>query len=552
MFDAYLKVALLGRPNVGKSTLFNRLIRSNRAITHDRPGVTRDRMEGIVRPKDSLRYTVIDTGGVTLASSSTLGEGPDELQGFEEEILLQAEDAVKDAALLCLVVDAREGLTPMDRHLADFLRTRGKEIFLVVNKIDGPENADIMLAEFYELGFDMLPISASHGFNVRKLEKEISERLNNIWEAMDPEDRPGISEEDLDTHDFSDSGSTFNEGLEFLSGSLDESPDNSSGKDSDDAAKGEVAYDAEEKAPTGGIDFSALDDLPAELSLDDLKEAAKEKFDLPFYTKDGPLRLALLGRPNAGKSSLVNVLAGEERMIVSDIAGTTRDSVDVTVNIDGEPCIFVDTAGVRRPSRIKDTVERFSVNASIKTTTKAHVTLLVLNAEEGITQQDKRLIELLDKRKTPFMVLLNKTDLIPKSERKEAEKDLDWALSFCNHVPVLFVSALRKLNLNKIIPLAKKIREECKIRIPTGQLNRALTTVITRHQPPIVKTARAKFFYVTQAETSPPTFVFFVNSSERVLASYARYIEKSFRHIFTIEIAPIRMRFRSAHAKKRN
>jgi len=262
------------------------------------------------------------------------------------------------------------------------------------------------------------------------------------------------------------------------------------------------------------------------------------------------LRLALLGRPNAGKSSLVNAMLGEKRMIVSDVAGTTRDSVDVTTEIDGESVTFVDTAGVRRRAKITDIVERYSVNSSIKSTTKAHVTLLVLDAVEGLAQQDKRLIDLLHERKTPFFLLINKSDLIEPKKRKEAEKLYKEALVFCPHVPLLFVSAVNGYNLKKIVPLARSIRQECGVRITTGRLNRAMTQVLERHQPPIVKQARAKFFYLTQAESLPPTFVFFVNDADRVLPSYARYLERSLRKLFGIAHAPIRVNFRSSHAKK--
>jgi GTP-binding protein len=210
----------------------------------------------------------------------------------------------------------------------------------------------------------------------------------------------------------------------------------------------------------------------------------------------------------------------------------------------------VDTAGVRRRARITDIVERYSVNSSLKSTTKAHVTLLVLDAEEGLTQQDKRLIDLLSERKTPFMLLVNKSDLIEPCRRKETEKEYREALVFCPHVPLLFVSAVNRHNLKKIAPLAVSIRRECGLRISTGELNRAMAGVLERHQPPVVRQARAKFFYLTQAESLPPTFVFFVNDADRVLPSYARYLERSLRKRFGIAHAPIRVNFRSSHTKK--
>ena len=447
------KIALLGRPNVGKSTLFNRLIRSNRAITHDRPGVTRDRMEGIVRTRSGRAFTLIDTGGVTLDQHHVAAEGPEGLRGFEAEILRQMQAAMDESVAFCLVVDGRDGLMPFDEHLSAYVRRAGKPVILAVNKVDGLEREDEMLAEFHALGFPMLALSAEHGHNIRALEEE-------LFELLPPEDPEGRAE-----------------------------PENR-------------------------------------------------------------LKLALLGRPNAGKSSLVNAMIGEERMIVSDVAGTTRDSVDIPFVVEGQACVFVDTAGVRRRTRITDTVERFSVNSSLKSTTKADVTLYVIDALEGVTAQDKLLSDLLDERKTPFMILVNKMDLIGRKERVELEKAFREVLQFCPHVPVLMVSAMRRQGLGRIIPLAVQIREECNVRIGTGTLNRAMEEVLARHQPPVVKRVRPKFFYLTQAEIAPPTFVFFVSDADRVSETYARYLDRSLRKIFRIEHAPMRVRLRSSHKKR--
>jgi len=447
-------VALLGRPNVGKSTLFNRLIRSNRAITHDRPGVTRDRMEGTVKARGGRTFRLVDTGGVTLDAHEALTEGPAESRGFESEILEQAEAAMREADVLCLVVDGRDGLMPFDEHLAAHVRKMGKPTILVVNKVDGMEREDLVVAEFHTLGFPLLAVSAEHGHNVRFLEEELRDLLP-------PED------------------------------------------------EGESAGET-------------------------------------------TMRLAMLGRPNAGKSSLVNAITGTSRMIVSELAGTTRDSVDVTWEAgDGSRYVFVDTAGVRRRPKVVDTVERFAVNSSIKTTTKTDVTLLVIDALEGVTQQDKRLIDMLDERKTPFMILVNKIDLVKADQRKALKQGFEDVLSICRHVPVIMVSAVKGANLNKIIPTATRIFEEGAIRVPTGQLNRAMEEVLDKHQPPVVKRARAKFFYLTQAESNPPTFVFFVSDAERVPESYVRYLEKSLRKIFDIRHCPLRVRLRSSHKKKK-
>ena len=451
------QIVLLGRPNVGKSTLFNRLIKSNRAITHDRAGITRDRMEGIVKKNATPLFTLVDTGGLTLATESVVSTGPEGIRGFEEAIFAQAQRALAKASVLALVVDGKEGLLPMDEYLASLMRKSGLPVLCVVNKVDGIEYADRVSAEFHALGFPLIAISAAHGHNVAALVEKLTSLL--------PED------------------------------SLSRDPS---------------AVTAEEP----------------------------------------PLRLAFLGRPNAGKSSLVNALTGEERMIISEQAGTTRDSVDVRASIHGRTYVFVDTAGVRRKTKIKDIVERFSVNSSLKSTTKADVTLLVLDASEGLGVQDKRLIDLLHTRKTPFLILLNKQDLLTQAELKQVRKTIEEELAFCSHVPVIPVSAKTTQGLKKIIPLAEKIKRECSIRVPTGQLNRAMEEVIARHEPPVVKRSRPKFFYLTQAETEPPTFVFFVSDAARVSESYMRYLERGLRQLFGIQHAPMRMHLRSSHKKK--
>ena len=468
------KVILMGRPNVGKSTLFNRLIRSRRAITRDRPGVTRDRMEGMVRSRGGAPFILVDTGGVTMDGHESVVEGPHGLRGFEEDILRQAKEAIAEGAVICLVVDGREGLTPFDEHLAAHLRRTGKPVLVVVNKVDGLEREDLMLAEFHVLGFPLLAVSAEHGHNIRALEEEIRDLL----------------------------------------------PDEEGGDAAEFSEDGEAAGEAGESTT----------ELPA---------------------GSGALRLCLLGRPNAGKSSLVNAFLGKERMIVSDEAGTTRDSVDVPMERGGRSYVFVDTAGVRRRSRITDTVERFSVNSSLKSTTKAHVTMLVVDATGGgLTAQDKRLVELLDERKTPFLVVLNKMDLIPVKARPALKRRFAEELAFCSHVPIMPASARRGEGLAALLNMAGQIHEECAVRVPTGQLNRAMDEVLTRHQAPVVRRVRPKFFYLTQAESQPPTFVFFVNDADRVAESYVRYLEKSLRRIFGIAHAPMRVRLRSSHGKK--
>lgn len=445
------KVVLVGRPNVGKSTLFNRLIRSNRAITHDRPGVTRDRLEGIVRRKNMPEFGVIDTGGVTLDERAVVQEGPEGIRGFETEILQQVHTATEEAAVLAFVVDGKDGLLPTDEYLADHLRRLNVPVLCVVNKVDGAELEDRLTAEFHSLGFPVLAVSAEHGFNLL----ELCDTLCSM--------------------------------------------------------------------------------IPDSAFVDPIEPPA--------------LRLAMLGRPNVGKSSLINALSGEKRMIVSNVAGTTRDSVDVRFSVDDHDYVFVDTAGVRRKTRITDTVEKYSANSSIKSAGKADVTLLTLDAIEGVSSQDKRLMDMLNTRKIPFVILINKSDLVPATKLKDVVKAAREMLGFCSHVPILTVSAKSGAGLEKILPLASEVHEECQVRVPTAQLNRAMQTALTSHQPPLVKGARPKFFYLTQAESEPPTFVFFVSDAERVSPTYARYLESSLRKTFQIRYAPMRVKLRSSHKK---
>ncbi|GAB7082065.1 ribosome biogenesis GTPase Der [Megalodesulfovibrio paquesii] len=448
-------VALIGRPNVGKSTLFNALTGRRRAITHDRPGVTRDRMDGLVRRQGLPTFLLVDTGGVHLDEAGAASpDVPKGLQGFEREVLAQAQAAVREADVLLLVVDGREGLSPLDERLAEYLRAQNKPLLAVVNKVDGGEQEHSLLPEFYATGLELQPVSAAHG-------RRIQEILDRIGEL-----------------------------------------------------------------------------LPTEKTTQDAEP------------RDKVLKIAMLGKPNAGKSSLVNALAGEERMIVSDIAGTTRDSVDVRVERGGKQYLFVDTAGVRRRTKITDSVERFSVSAALLSARKADVILLVLDVVEGVSRQDKKLISFLDEEKLPFIVLVNKMDLPENDATQAVKRSIKEELSLVPHVPVLWVSAAKGKNLNAILPAAESLWEECGQRVATSLLNKSMTEALTRHQPPVVKRVRAKFYYLTQADVRPPTFVFFVNDPDRVKPSYAKYLENQLRARLGLPHAPMRVLYRASHTKK--
>lgn len=500
-------IVLLGRPNVGKSTLFNRITGRNRAITHGRPGVTRDRMVGLAR-RLGRRFMVVDTGGISLDRSGAPGEGPKGIRGFEAEILTQARQGIDEAHAILLVLDGRDGLLPLDEQLAAFARQSGKPVIAVVNKVDGAEQEDRLAPEFHALGLDLVPVSAAHGYNMQTLLEAVVALLP---EPAPDEEAPEESLEEAPEEPLEETSEETDEELVL------EGEDQDQGEDWDlgEAWEGDEAEDEvleqEELAPGQG------------------------------------LRLAMLGRPNAGKSSLINRFAGRERMIVSEIPGTTRDSVDVVIQgKDGREYTFVDTAGVRRRTKITDTVERFSVHAALVSSQKAQVTVFVMDAVEGVTAQDKRLIALLDKEKTPFVAVVNKMDLVQGDMREPVRKAFQAALKICGHVPLLFVSARTGQGVSRILDQALALWSECGIRVPTGQLNRAMTEVLTKHQPPVVKGRRAKFYYMTQTGVRPPTFVMFVNDPERVKPSYAKYLENRLRALFGIDSAPIKLHLRES------
>jgi GTP-binding protein len=433
-------VAVIGRTNVGKSTLFNRLLRQNKALTHDRPGVTRDRMYGQVQAEERC-FALVDTGGIE----------PESEEHLQSTIMEQAREAIDEAQLILLVVDGKKGLSPIDQELAVLIRRSRKPVLLVVNKVDGPEQETGCLADFHALGLEMTAVSAAHGYGCPFLVQAIMQRL--------PEQSPETS-------------------------------------------------DAQKTHPD--------------------------------------LSLALLGRPNVGKSSLINTLLGEKRLIVSPDAGTTRDSVDVVLDRGESRYLFVDTAGVRRKSRIRDSLERYSVLRALKSSKRAQVTILVVDAAQPLSVQDKRLLSFLDKEKTPLILALNKIDLISRPQRPKVKAYFEQELRFCPHVPVIATSSVTRAGLGGLLPLAEKLWAECGQRVTTGELNRVLQEMTSRHQPPVVKGRRAKFYYLTQAESTPPTFVFFMNDRGLLKENYAKYLEKQIRKRFGLSMTPISLVFRTS------
>jgi GTP-binding protein len=266
----------------------------------------------------------------------------------------------------------------------------------------------------------------------------------------------------------------------------------------------------------------------------------------------GGLKIALLGRPNAGKSSIINALLGRKRLMVSAEAGTTRDCVDVTVQRGDKTYTFVDTAGVRRKSKVTDTLEYFSVVHSMQAAKQADVVVLVLDIADGVVGQDKRLLSFLDTEKVPFVIVVNKIDLLIKDQLIKIKKDLVDEFAFCAHVPVLYSSSVSMAGLGGLLPLVEKLWEQCGQRVTTGELNRLVKMVTERHQPPVMGGRRGKIYYMTQADSRPPTFVFFVNGEKLFHGSYVRYLENQLRKVFRMDKTPIRMVFRSSHDNEKN
>jgi GTP-binding protein len=432
-------VALLGRPNVGKSTLFNRLIKRRVSITHDMAGVTRDSIFSEVRG-ETRTYMLIDTGGLV----------PDSSDEIEISIFEQAREAMAGADLILFIVDGRTGLHPQDEQVGQYLRQSGKEVRVLVNKVDGPEQEETLAADFYALGFPLHCVSAAHGFGMGDLREMIETALPT---AEDEEGEPA----------------------------------------------------------------------------------------------QGGLKVALLGRPNAGKSSTINALLGRKRLMVSAEAGTTRDCVNVTVQRGGKTYTFVDTAGVRRKSKVIDSLEYFSVVHAMQAAKQADVVVLVLDIMDGVVGQDKRLLSFLDTEKVPFVIVVNKIDLLTKDQLAKAKKDLVDQFAFCAHVPVLYSSSVSMAGLGGLLPLVEKLWEQCGQRVTTGELNRLVKMVTERHQPPVMGGRRGKIYYMTQADSRPPTFVFFVNDEKLFHGSYVRYLENQLRKVFRMDKTPIRMVFRSSH-----
>lgn len=446
-------VALVGRPNVGKSTLFNRIVGQRRAIVEDLPGTTRDRLYGDAEWNERF-FKVVDTGGLEIIGSQKQREPQDQPQplasasaGFIDEIREQAEVAIAEADVIIMLVDVLDGLTPADEDVADVLRRSDKPVLVVANKADN-EAREQAAVEFYALGLgEVYPVSALHGLGVGELLDALVIALPVAMEEEEPE----------------------------------------------------------------------------------------------------ALKIALVGRPNVGKSSLLNKLLGEERAIVSAIPGTTRDATDTYLTWEGQPVLLIDTAGIRRRGRIEQGIEKYSVLRAVKAIARADVVLLLLDAEDLVTAQDAHVAGYILEESRSIIVLVNKWDLIEKDTytMDAYTKQVRADLRFLDYVPVLYISALTGQRVHKVLPLAFQVYQERMVRIPTGELNRLVEDATIRHSPPHKAGKRLKFFYATQASVDPPTFVFFVNDTRLVHFSYERYLENQIRKRYGYQGTPLKLLFRS-------
>ena len=441
-------VALVGRPNVGKSTLFNVLTRTRDALVHDMPGVTRDRHYGVCRLVEECPFVLVDTGGFV-----------DEAAGMDAHTARQAGLAMDEADVVLLTVDARDGLLPTDRTILDRLRRSGKPTLLVVNKIDGLDE-HAALADFAALGLgDVFGVSAAHGRGVAPLLDAIVARLPRA--EGDP---------------------------------LAEEPD------------------------------------------------------------DG-IRVAIIGRPNAGKSTLVNRLLGEERVIASDVPGTTRDSIRVPLERDGKRYTLIDTAGVRRRARIEDALEKFSVIKSLQSVEAAHVTVLMLDAREGVSDQDSSLLGHVLESGRALVVAVNKWDGMDKYQREQCVASLARKLDFAAWARQVYISALHGSGIAELMKAVNRAYAASNHKFTSSELTRAVEQAYQAYQPPLVRGHTPKLKFAHPAGTNPPTIVIHGARTKHIAESYKRYLENFFRKRYRLEGTPVRIEFRDGdnpYAGKRN
>lgn len=438
VYQTHSVVALVGRPNVGKSTLFNRITGSRKAIVDATPGVTRDRhYDRVVWNEKS--FILVDTGGID-------DRADDEMV---DHIRNQAIAAIEESDVILFLMDGRQGLTPADYEVAEILRKTEKKIFHIVNKIDSPEQEVELLSQFYELGID------------------------NLW-ALSAEHKYGF--------------------------------------------------------------YTMMDDLTASLNQSELDEG------LPEDT----VKVAFFGRPNVGKSSMVNKVLGEERMVVSEVSGTTRDSVDTLLNHGKHSYLLIDTAGIRRKGKTKEKLEKFSILKALHALERCDIAVVLIDASEGITEQDTKVIGYTQDHGRGLILLVNKWDLIKNDPKKQKQimEDIAGAVPFVGFAPLLKVSALTGFGIKRLFPTIGSVHKQFLQTFPTSALNRLLRDAVEDHSPPIYKNKRLKFYYTSQIGTRPPKFVVMTNSYKGVHFSYQRYLVNRFREGLGLDKVPVKIIFK--------
>ncbi|ELB2906527.1 ribosome biogenesis GTPase Der [Vibrio alginolyticus] len=473
-------VALVGRPNVGKSTLFNRLTRTRDALVADFPGLTRDRKYGQARLGEEHEFIVIDTGGI---------DGTEE--GVETKMAEQSLAAIDEADVVLFLVDGRAGLTPSDEAIAAHLRKIEKPAMLVVNKIDGID-ADAACADFWQLGVDdMYQIAAAHGRGVTALlERALSPFFDDLLtsESEDGESEDGESEDGE---------------IEDLTGFEDEEP----------------------------------------LVEDYTEEDAEAEFK---RLQEQPIKLAIIGRPNVGKSTLTNRILGEERVVVYDMPGTTRDSIYIPMERDGREYVLIDTAGVRRRGRINETVEKFSVVKTLKAVEDANVVLLVIDARENISDQDLSLLGFALNAGRSIVIAVNKWDGLDSDVKESVKKELDRRLGFVDFARIHFISALHGTGVGHLFESIQEAYNSATTRVGTSVLTRIMKMAVDDHQPPMVRGRRIKLKYAHAGGYNPPIVVIHGNMVRELPDSYKRYLMNYFRKSLEIMGTPIRINFHNS------
>jgi GTP-binding protein len=443
------KIVIVGRPNVGKSTLFNRLAGKRRALTHDLPGMTRDRLSDIVTLDSGKRYELTDTGGLEY------GDSP--MSAFAGEIRDQARRALETADFILFVVDGAAGILTEDRDIATELRSAADRTLVLVNKVDRRDAAE-NVSDFYELGFErLMPLSAEHG-----------------------------------------------EGIDEL--------------------------------------FDIIGDLLPDESIEDVSD-----------DEYGPIRIAIIGRPNVGKSSLLNRLAAEERAVVSPISGTTRDAIDTQIERNGQQYLIIDTAGIRRKGKTHDEAEKLSVISARKAIERCEIALVMIDANDGVTGQDATVAGYAEDAGKAAMLLVNKWDASAheQDDYKKVEEEIRFKLKFLPYAPVEFISAKTGRRVEKIFPRIDEIVAGYRKRFSTSELNQILERAIAGHQPPALKGRPRRFYYTTQLKTQPTTIALFSNMDDPLHFSYRRYLENQFREGLGLVGCPIHLVLRARKGMKK-